>query len=84
VSQCPANQVIANFGQIINSLGQGGGTTTNGQVVGGTTGQVTVVKDYSSLINPRVKNTSLNITAADELDEDIPSDNETTPEKKSR
>ena len=32
-----------------------------GQVVG------TPVKDYSALINPRVKNSELNITAAEEL-----------------
>ena len=67
VAQCPASQVIANFGQLVGSLGQA--TPGNSGQVSVVTGQVvgTPVKDYSALINPRVKNSELNITAAEEL-----------------
>lgn len=74
-SQCPPNQVIAVFTQLVNSLGSSGVqpqpvTVVTGQTVAGSStsslATPTVVKDYSALINPRVKNSELNITAADE------------------
>jgi hypothetical protein len=62
-----------------------------GQVIGGGAGATSTTlkesppKDYSALINPRVKNTELNITAAEEqLSDDIPVENATQPRQGSR